>query len=99
MGDSSLIIERLKEVYQDNPDDHLTGEERGIAVAIERLVEENLYWAMVYDRWCRTENWATLKDSVLGDIPQPLRAILAPQCSPLGEEAACGAWHGTAFTR
>ena len=33
---------------------------------------------MVYDRWCRTENWATLKDSVLGDIPQPLRAMLAP---------------------
>ena len=78
MGDSSLIIERLKKVYQVNPDDHLTSEERGIAVAIERLVEENLYWAMVYDRWCRTENWATLKDSVLGDIPQPLRAILAP---------------------
>lgn len=78
MGDSSLIIEHLKLTYHADPDDHLSGEERGVAVAIERLIEENLYWAMVYDRWCRPENWAALKYSVLGDIPQPLRALLAP---------------------
>ena len=51
--------------------------QRGAAVAIHRLVEENLYWAMVYDRWATPENWPVVKGSVLGRIPAPLRAVLA----------------------
>ena len=78
LGDSSLIIERLKTVYNVDPDQHLSRTARGTAVAIERLIEENLYWAMVFDRWCRPENWDILKNSILGDIPQPVRALLAP---------------------
>ncbi|MDG1115241.1 MAG: glutathione S-transferase family protein [Pseudomonadales bacterium] len=77
-GDSSLIIERLKAIYSVDPDRHLSRNARGTAVTIERLIEENLYWAMVFDRWCRPENWGILKSSVLGDIPQPMRALLAP---------------------
>ena len=77
-GDSSLIIERLKTVYSVDPDRHLSRNARGTAVTIERLIEENLYWAMVFDRWCRPENWAILKNSILGDIPQPMRSLLAP---------------------
>jgi glutathione S-transferase len=90
IGDSSLIIERLMKVYQADLDQHLSGEERGIAVAIERLIEENLYWAMVYDRWCRPENWATLKSSVLGNIPQPMRALLAPYARRLVKKQLAG---------
>lgn len=78
LGDSSLIIERLKTVYSVDPDQHLSRNARGTAVTIERLIEENLYWAMVFDRWCRPENWEILKNSILGDIPQPARALLAP---------------------
>lgn len=78
LGDSSLIIEHLKSVYGVDPDRHLSRTARGTAIAIERLIEENLYWAMVFDRWCRPENWGILKSSVLGDIPQPWRALLAP---------------------
>ncbi len=77
-GDSSLTIERLKTVYSVDPDRHLSRNARGTAVTIERLIEENLYWAMVFDRWCRPENWAILKNSILGDIPQPMRSLLAP---------------------
>jgi len=77
-GDSSLTIERLKTVYSVDPDRHLSRNARGTAVTIERLIEENLYWAMVFDRWCRPENWAILKNSILGDILQPMRSLLAP---------------------
>lgn len=78
IGDSSLIIDFLKSEYGKDPDAHLSDNEKGQSVAIQRLVEENLYWAMVYDRWCRDENWPILKSSVLGDIPGPARAVLAP---------------------
>jgi glutathione S-transferase len=78
IGDSSFIIEYLIEKFGVDPNAHLTPAERGQAVAMQRLVEENLYWAMVYDRWVRDENWPILKGSLLGRIPAPIRAIIAP---------------------
>jgi glutathione S-transferase len=78
IGDSSFIIAYLIERFGSDPDAALTPAQRGQAVAIQRLVEENLYWAMVYDRWIRPKNWPILNGSVLGAIPAPLRAVLAP---------------------
>lgn len=78
LGDSGLIIDYLKAEFEVDPDANLTDTQRGTAVAIQRLIEEHLYWAMVYDRWCRDENWPILKKSVLGDIAAPLRVVLAP---------------------
>ncbi len=79
IGDSSFIIAYLIERFGKDPDAALTPTQRGQAVAILRLVEENLYWAMVYDRWVRPENWPILKGSVLGQIPAPIRALIAPK--------------------
>jgi len=78
IGDSAFIIAYLIERFGKDPDAALTPAQRGQAVAIQRLVEENLYWAMVYDRWGREENWPILKGSVLGDIAAPVRALIAP---------------------
>lgn len=78
IGDSSLIVAYLIERFGKDPDAALSPAQRGQAVAIQRLVEENLYWAMVYDRWAREANWPILKNSVLGDIPALPRAVLAP---------------------
>lgn len=78
LADSTLIIDFLKREFGIDPDAHLDTRQRASSVAIQRLVEENLYWCMVYDRWCREVNWPILKDSVLGDIAAPVRALLAP---------------------
>lgn len=78
IGDSAFIIAYLIERFGIDPDAALSPVQRGQAVAIQRLVEENLYWAMVYDRWVRAENWPILKGSVLGEIAAPIRAVIAP---------------------
>ena len=78
LGDSTLIIDFLKQEFGKDPDAHLDNRQRATTVAIQRLIEENLYWALVYDRWCREDNWQRLKSTVLGDIPAPVRALLAP---------------------
>lgn len=78
IGDSTFIIAYLIERFGKDPDAGLSLVQQGQAVAIQRLVEENLYWALVYDRWVRAENWSTLKCSVLGEIPEPARSLLAP---------------------
>jgi glutathione S-transferase len=78
IGDSTFIILYLKETLGIDPDAHLTLAEKGMALAIQRLVDENLYWAMVNDRWNTPENWPILKSTVLGGIPAPVRAVMAP---------------------
>ncbi len=49
-----------------------------MALAIQRMIEENLYWAMVNDRWNTAENWPILKSTVLGGLPKLPRELLAP---------------------
>jgi glutathione S-transferase len=78
IGDSTLIIQYLKEKLGVDTNAHLNAEQRGMAVAIHRMIDENLYWAMVNDRWNTPENWPILKSTVLGGIPAPIRAIMAP---------------------
>lgn len=78
LGDSAFIMDFLKRKFGKDPDDHLSQQARGQGIAIQRLVEEHLYWAMVYDRWCRDENWPMLKDTVLGQLPGPAKLILPP---------------------
>jgi glutathione S-transferase len=78
IGDSTLIIQYLKEKLGVDTDAHLNAEQRGMAVAIHRMIDENLYWVMVNDRWNTPENWPILKSTVLGGIPASIRAIMAP---------------------
>lgn len=78
MGDSTLIILYLKEKFGIDPDSALSAEQRGQSLAMQRMIEENLYWAMVYDRWVRPENWSMLKSTVLSGIPAIPRALIAP---------------------
>ena len=78
IGDSTLIILYLKQRFGVDPNRELSAQQRGMALAIQRMIEENLYWAMVHDRWNTPENWPLLKSSVLGGVPALPREILAP---------------------
>ncbi len=78
LGDSSFIIAHLMERHGIDPDAHLTPAQRGMAVAIQRLIDENLYWTMVHDRWVNEANWRIFRDVVLGGLPVPARRLLGP---------------------
>ena len=80
IGDSGFIIDYLVERrLGSDPNASLTAGERGAALALRRLIEENLYWVMVYDRWVIEENWQRFRDVVLGGIPALVRPIILPQ--------------------
>ncbi len=78
IGDSGFIIEYLEQRFGCAPNAGLSGAERAIARAMRRLIEENLYWTLVYDRWMVEENWRTVRPVVLGMIPNPIRQVIAP---------------------
>lgn len=76
LGDSSFIIADLTERFGVDLDRGLSPAQRGQALAIQRLVEENLYWAMVHDRWRRPENALPMRKTILGGLPAPLRPLV-----------------------
>ena len=78
LGDSTFIVAHLAERFGVDPDAHLTPAQHGMAVAIQRLIDENLYWTMVHDRWMNDANWKQFRDVVLSGVAAPLRRVLGP---------------------
>ena len=78
IGDSGFIVEYLASRFGRDPDASLSAADRAVARAMRRLIEENLYWAMVYDRWMVDENWSAFRDVVLAGLPVPVRRIIGP---------------------
>jgi glutathione S-transferase len=77
IGDSGFIIEYLESRFGCDPSAGLSAAERAVSLSMRRLIEENLYWTMVYDRWMVEENWRTFRDVVLGRVPVPIRQVVA----------------------
>jgi glutathione S-transferase len=73
MGDSTLIIERLSKELGKDLDAGLGPVERAVALAFRRMVKENLYWVMAYDRWCTDANFVVygplLKELFFAPLP------------------------------
>lgn len=57
VGDSTLIIEMLKEKEGIDLDEGLTSTERAISLAFRRMLKENIYWGGVQIRYNIEENW------------------------------------------
>jgi glutathione S-transferase len=82
VGDSSFIIEHLKSTFGDKLDAGLGSKERAVAASFQAMLEEHLYFVILYQRWQDERGWGTytpvLRD-ILGTagVPRPLRGVLA----------------------
>jgi glutathione S-transferase len=75
IGDSSFIIDHCKEKYGDVLDQDLNAEQKAIARAFIKMLDENLYWCIVQSRWIG-EGWPTMKEEFFGKMPLPLRMVV-----------------------
>ena len=73
VADSNLAIEHLKSRYGDPLDGWLSPGERAVSLAMRRLIEENLYWAMLYARWVDDTGWPMTRAAFFGRMPAPLK--------------------------
>ncbi|MEK7361064.1 MAG: glutathione S-transferase family protein [Pseudomonadota bacterium] len=73
VADSHLIIDHLKSSYGDPLDATLTPAQRARGTAILRLLEDSLYWALLYARWIDAAGWALTRPAFFGALPAPLR--------------------------
>ncbi len=58
VADSTLIRLHLEQKYQIDFDRALSARDRGIAWSVEKMLEDHMYWIMVYWRWLNEENFA-----------------------------------------
>ena len=78
VSDSTFIIDYLKATYGDTLDGWLSTEQRAVALAFQRLLEENLYWAVVYSRWIEPAGWELTRASFFANLPAALKVIVPP---------------------
>ena len=78
VSDTQFIIEHLKAKHGDPLDASMTAGERALATAFQRLLEEDLYWAVVHTRWIDDAGWAKTREAFFDTLPPPLRWILPP---------------------
>lgn len=75
IGDSTLIIEHLTKTRSVEIDNGLTPAERGSDQALIALLEERLYWHMVYDRWLGG-GWPGISAAFFGSMPAIMQPIM-----------------------
>lgn len=78
VGDSNLLIPWL-EARGADLFPGLTLAQRGQAHAVIRMVEENLRYGMMYDRWVDPDGWAAFCPVAFADMPENLRSTLPEQ--------------------
>ena len=78
LADSSTIIETLTEERDVQIDAGLTSTQRGLARAIQRMLEEHFYFTMLWSRWWPDESWAIVAPAYFSNLPAPVRALGPP---------------------
>jgi glutathione S-transferase len=75
IADTSLVIAHLKATRGIDPDAGLSERQRAEAIALQRLIEDHLYFVMVWARWFDPEGWPRVADGFFSAFPAPLRPI------------------------
>ncbi|SEP19115.1 glutathione S-transferase family protein [Nitrosovibrio sp. Nv6] len=77
LADSRFILRHLKTRYKDL-DKGLNPSESALSLAMQRLIEEHLFWVTMYSRWQYTDaNWQVNKKAVFGVLPPVIRDVAA----------------------
>lgn len=59
------------------PDKGLSDLDRANSRAFIRMAEEHLYFHLMLDRWSDDDIWPAIRDTYFGEIPRPLRGLIA----------------------
>ena len=78
IADSTFIRWHLENKYRIDLDRGLDAEQRAIAWAFEKMLEDQLYWAVVHERWMDDANFDKGPRTFFRKIPAPMRPFLVP---------------------
>lgn len=70
IADSSAIIEYLTKTFDLSVDDHLTPTQKALGTAIKSMLEEDLYFVLLYFRWQEPSSWKKHYKAAIGAMLQ-----------------------------
>ncbi len=76
IADSGLIVRYLQEKYPNDMDAGLSALQQAEMIAIQRLLEEHLYWIVLYSRWIDANNWKIMRATVFARLPAYMRLFV-----------------------
>jgi glutathione S-transferase len=75
--DSRFIVDFLEKDSASPLNAHLTEDQCGMRLAMQRLLEEHLIWVIVYSRWVPEKNWKIIKNAFFNKLPGPVRTMIS----------------------
>jgi glutathione S-transferase len=80
--DSTAIVERLEGLRAEKLDAHLDAKQSAVALAFKSMLEEHLYFGVLFMRWGTDEGWAVFEPTLremLGamGVPSLMRGMVA----------------------
>lgn len=76
IADSNMIIDYLKLHVDADLDSHLNAQEAAIHYAMRVMLDEQLYFVLVYNRWADEKNWIIVRDTLFAGIPKLIRGVI-----------------------
>jgi glutathione S-transferase len=76
VADSTFIRWHLEKRYNIDFDRGLAPEQRAVSWAFEKLLEDNLYWAIVFERWMDDANFDKGPRIFFRGVPAPVRPFV-----------------------
>jgi|SRR5215470_20150489 len=76
IADSTFIRWHLEKKYGIDFDRGLNAEQRAVAWAFEKMLEDNLYWVMVIERWVPEGNFTRGPRTFFRAVPAPMRGLV-----------------------
>jgi len=73
IGDSTFIRDHIEKTYGIDLDRGLTPDMRARSWAIERMLEDHLYWVIVHDRWMDDANFTKGPANFFNTLPSDIR--------------------------
>jgi glutathione S-transferase len=77
ISDSSLIIKHLSTTMNINPHNGLNEKDCARAHAFCSMLDETIYYLMVYSRWADPTGWKEVKEAFFAPVPSLLRNFIA----------------------
>jgi glutathione S-transferase len=81
LADSSRIIAHLKERLGDVLDGNLSAAQQALGHLVQRTLEENSYWAILYQRWHDDANWEVTRRVLFGSMMSAPLSWVIPDLS------------------
>jgi len=95
VADSTFIRAYVEKTYAVDLDRHLDAAQRAQAWAIERMLEDHLYWAVAHARWSDDENFAKGPAQFFDSAPETMREAIRQQ----GRQNVIATLQGQGFGR